>query len=162
LLCAIDIYRSPQKKPQHQTDKETNMNIGEAAKSSGISAKMIRHYEAIHLIKPGTRSDAGYRTYTDKDLHTLRFIKRARTLGFSLDQIRDLLSLWNDAQRSSADVKAIALAHVTDLEKRIAELSEMRDTLQNLALSCSGDARAECPILQGLAQDGAVTSGNCH
>lgn len=128
------------------------MNIGQASHSSGISAKMIRHYESIDLIKPGPRTASGYRTYSDNDIHTLRFIKRARSLGFSLDQIRDLLSLWNDAHRASADVKAIALNHVTDLEKRIAELSEMRDTLQHLAQSCSGDARAECPILQGLAE----------
>lgn len=139
------------------------MNIGQAASASGISAKMIRHYESISLIKPSTRTEAGYRTYTDSDLHTLRFIKRGRSLGFSLDQIRDLLSLWNDSHRASADVKAIALTHVTDLEKRIAELSEMRDTLQDLAKSCSGDARADCPILRGLAQenDGAKRD-TCH
>lgn len=139
------------------------MNIGQAATASGISAKMIRHYESIHLIKPSTRTDAGYRTYTDSDLHTLRFIKRGRSLGFSLDQIRDLLSLWNDAQRASADVKAIALTHVADLEKRITELSEMRDTLQDLAHSCSGDARADCPILRGLAQGNeGAECGACH
>ena len=138
------------------------MNIGEAAHASGISAKMIRHYESINLIKPSARSDAGYRTYNENDLHTLRFIKRARKLGFSLDQIRDLLSLWNDAHRASADVKAIALAHVEDLNKRVAELTEMRDTLQHLAQSCNGDARADCPILQGLAQaDGDEGSSCC-
>ena len=123
---------------------------------------MIRHYESINLIKPSARSDAGYRTYNENDLHTLRFIKRARKLGFSLDQIRDLLSLWNDAHRASADVKAIALAHVEDLNKRVAELTEMRDTLQHLAQSCNGDARADCPILQGLAQaDGDEGSSCC-
>lgn len=138
------------------------MNIGEAAHASGITAKMIRHYESIQLIKPSARSDAGYRTYNENDLHTLRFIKRARKLGFALDQIRDLLSLWNDAHRASADVKAIALAHVEDLNKRVAELTEMRDTLQHLAQSCNGDARADCPILQGLAQaDGDESSGCC-
>lgn len=138
------------------------MNIGEAAHASGITAKMIRHYESINLIKPSARSDAGYRTYNENDLHTLRFIKRARKLGFSLDQIRDLLSLWNDAHRASADVKAIALAHVEDLNKRVAELTEMRDTLQHLARSCNGDARADCPILQGLAQaDGDEGSSCC-
>lgn len=138
------------------------MNIGEAAHASGITAKMIRHYESIQLIKPSARSEAGYRTYTENDLHTLRFIKRARKLGFPLDQIRDLLSLWNDAHRASADVKAIALAHVEDLNKRVAELTEMRDTLQHLAQSCNGDARADCPILQGLAQaDGEEGSGCC-
>lgn len=128
------------------------MNIGHASQSSGISAKMIRHYESIDLIKPGPRTASGYRTYSDNDVHTLRFIKRARSLGFSLEQIRNLLSLWHDAHRASADVKTIALAHVEELEKRIAELSEMRDTLQHLAHSCSGDARADCPILQGLAE----------
>lgn len=139
------------------------MNIGEAASASGISAKMIRHYESINLIKQSTRTDAGYRTYTNSDLHTLRFIKRGRSLGFSLDQIRDLLSLWNDSHRASADVKAIALTHVNDLEKRIAELSEMRDTLQDLAKSCSGDARADCPILRGLAHGNDKTEcGSCH
>ncbi len=126
------------------------MNIGQAAAASGISAKMIRHYEAIHLIAPGARSDAGYRIYQDKDVHTLRFIKRARSLGFSLEQIKTLLSLWQDAHRASADVKAIALEHVDELNKRIAELTEMRDTLSELARSCSGDARADCPILRGL------------
>lgn len=139
------------------------MNIGQAASASGISAKMIRHYESIHLIKASTRTNAGYRTYTESDLHTLRFIKRGRSLGFSLEQIKDLLSLWNDAHRASADVKAIALMHVADLEKRITELSEMRDTLQDLAQSCSGDARADCPILRGLAQESQDTEyGECH
>ncbi|WP_076592918.1 Cu(I)-responsive transcriptional regulator [Herminiimonas arsenitoxidans] len=137
------------------------MNIGEAANASGISAKMIRHYESIQLIRPSTRTDAGYRTYDDNDLHTLRFIKRGRKLGFSLDQIRDLLSLWNDSHRASADVKAIALAHVADLNKRVAELSEMRDTLQHLAQSCNGDARADCPILQGLAQQDGDAEHDC-
>jgi MerR family copper efflux transcriptional regulator len=137
------------------------MNIGQASHSSGISAKMIRHYESINLIKPSPRTASGYRTYSDNDVHTLRFIKRGRSLGFSLEQIRDLLSLWNDAHRASADVKTIALNHVTDLEKRIAELSDMRDTLKHLAQSCNGDARAECPILQGLAESCDDAAGHC-
>lgn len=134
------------------------MNIGEAAKISGVTTKMIRHYEAIELIRPSLRSDAGYRIYNDNDLHTLRFIKRARSLGFALEQIRDLLSLWNNAQRASVDVKVIAKQHVADLEQRIAELTAMRDTLKHLAHNCHGDARPDCPILQDLATLGKQTS----
>lgn len=129
------------------------MNIGEASNATGVSAKMIRYYESIDLIKQSRRTDAGYRTYSENDLHTLRFIKRARTLGFSLEQIKDLLSLWQDSGRASADVKAIAQAHVADLQKRIAELSEMRDTLNQLAQACTGDHRPDCPILLGLSTE---------
>jgi MerR family copper efflux transcriptional regulator len=128
-----------------------NMNIGEAAKITGVSAKMIRHYESIRLIRQSQRTDSGYRTYGDNDLHTLRFIKRARSLGFSLEQIRHLLSLWQDSNRASADVKQIALAHVSDLDKRIVELTEMRTALHHLAHACAGDDRPNCPILHGLA-----------
>lgn len=136
------------------------MNIGEAATATGVSAKMIRYYESIDLIRQTTRSDAGYRKYGEKDLHTLRFIKRARSLGFSLEQIRELLSLWQDSARASADVKAIAQAHVADLDKRIVELTEMRNTLSNLAHVCAGDQRPDCPILQGLSSMGG-TCGDC-
>lgn len=129
------------------------MNIGQAAAATGVSAKMIRYYESIDLIRQSRRTGAGYRTYGDNDLHTLRFIKRARKLGFSLEQIRHLLSLWQDAGRASADVKAIAEAHVLDLEKRIQELSAMRDTLRHLAGACSGDHKPDCPILQDLAEE---------
>jgi MerR family copper efflux transcriptional regulator len=135
------------------------MNIGQAASASGVTAKMIRYYESIALIRPGRRTDAGYRTYGDDDLQTLRFIKRARTLGFSLEQIRDLLSLWQDAGRASADVKRIALGHVEELNARIAELTQMRDTLSRLAVSCHGDASPECPILEDL---GLAPGGCCH
>ncbi|MYM26950.1 transcriptional regulator, MerR family [Duganella sacchari] len=128
------------------------MNIGQAATASGVSAKMIRYYESINLIPAGKRTDAGYRIYGDNDVHTLRFVKRARSLGFSLEQIAGLLSLWQDKARASADVKAIALGHVNALNQRIAELTEMRDTLQSLASCCHGDDRADCPILQSLAQ----------
>ena len=126
------------------------MNIGQAASASGVSAKMIRYYESIALVPPGRRSDAGYRVYSDDDLHVLRFVKRARTLGFSLEQIRELLSLWQNKARASADVKAIALGHVAELNQRIAELTEMRDTLQTLASCCQGNDRPDCPILQSL------------
>ena len=126
------------------------MNIGQAATASGISAKMIRYYESIALVPPGRRSDAGYRIYSEDDLHVLRFVKRARSLGFSLEQIRELLSLWQNKARASADVKAIALGHVAQLEQRIAELTEMRDTLQTLAGCCQGNDRPDCPILQSL------------
>ncbi|RZT09232.1 Cu(I)-responsive transcriptional regulator [Duganella sp. CF402] len=127
------------------------MNIGQAATATGVSAKMIRYYESIALIPAGKRSDAGYRVYGENDLHTLRFVKRGRQLGFSLDQIRDLLSLWQNKERASADVKSIALGHVAQLNQRIAELTEMRDTLQTLAGCCHGDDRPDCPILQSLA-----------
>lgn len=136
------------------------MNIGEAATATGVSAKMIRYYESIQLIQPGKRTEANYRTYGEKDLHNLRFIKRARTLGFSLDQIRELLSLWQDSERASADVKAIAQAHVAELQTRIEELTEMRDTLSHLAQVCSGDDRPDCPILQGLAAPDEIP--RCH
>nr|WP_315395797.1 Cu(I)-responsive transcriptional regulator [uncultured Duganella sp.] len=128
------------------------MNIGQAASASGVSAKMIRYYESIALIPPGRRSDSGYRIYSDNDLHALRFVKRARTLGFSLDRIRELLSLWQNKERASADVKRIALGHVDELNERIAELTEMRDTLRTLASCCKGNDRPDCPILQSLAE----------
>ena len=127
------------------------MNIGQAATASGISAKMIRYYESIALVPPGRRSDAGYRIYSEDDLHVLRFVKRARSLGFSLEQIRELLSLWQNKARASADVKRIATGHVAELNQRIAELTEMRDTLQTLARCCKGNDRPDCPILQSLA-----------
>lgn len=137
------------------------MNIGEAAKSTGVSAKMIRYYESIDLIKHSQRTDSGYRTYTSNDLHTLKFIKRARKLGFSLEQIRDLLSLWQDDDRASANVKRIALSHVADLDKRIVELTEMRDTLRDLAQACAGDHRPNCPIIHGLSTTEVDDQDHC-
>lgn len=128
------------------------MNIGQAAQVSGVTAKMIRYYESIGLVPPSRRTDAGYRTYSDNDVHTLRFVKRARSLGFSLEQIRELLSLWHNPERASADVKTIAEGHVAQLEQRIRELTEMRDTLVHLAHACAGDHRPDCPILQELAE----------
>ena len=139
------------------------MNIGQAASETGVSAKMIRYYESIALLKPSARSDAGYRIYTPQDLHALHFIKRSRNLGFSLEQIRELLSLWQNDQRASSDVKTIALAHVADLDRRIAELSDMRNTLSQLASACHGDDQPDCPILQnlGLAMAEGCSSKAC-
>jgi len=126
------------------------MNIGEASAASGVSAKMIRYYESIGLVPETPRTGSNYRVYGERELHTLRFIRRARDLGFSLERIKGLLSLWQDSARASSDVKQIALAHVDELNQRIRELTEMRDTLNTLASCCHGDARPDCPILQTL------------
>ena len=126
------------------------MNIGQAAEASGVSAKMIRYYESIGLIPPSLRRESGYRHYGAADIHRLGFIRRARDLGFSMDQIRDLLRLWSDRGRSSADVKAIALQHVAELEERARELNDMAEALKHLASACGGDERPDCPIIKGL------------
>ena len=128
------------------------MNIGEAAGASGVTAKMIRHYESIGLIRPPLRTESNYRVYRPEDVHALRFIKRARTLGFSIEKTAMLLGLWQDRSRASADVKELALAHIADLEEKIFELQEMVSTLKHLAHCCSGDDRPDCPILNDLAQ----------
>src|SRR5690606_585518 len=127
-----------------------SMNIGKAAAASGVSAKMIRYYESVGLIPPARRTDSDYRVYSDDDVHVLRFIRRARDLGFSVDDIRELLALWRDKRRASADVKRIALGHVAELEARIAALQDMAGTLRRLAECCHGDARPDCPILGDL------------
>lgn len=127
------------------------MNIGEVARASSVSAKMIRHYERIGLLHASPRTQAGYRQYHERDVHLLRFIRRARDLGFSLEQIRQLLSLWDDPERASADVKRLAEGHIAELDARIAALTDMRTTLVALAQACHGDHRPDCPILQGLA-----------
>ena len=127
------------------------MDIGRAAKASGVSVKMIRHYEAIGLLPRVARTSANYRLYRESDVHTLRFIRRARTLGFSMDDIKQLLSLWQNRSRSSASVKKVAGTHIHDLKRRIAELEAMVDTLEHLAKHCHGDDRPECPILDELS-----------
>jgi MerR family gold-responsive transcriptional activator of gol and ges genes len=130
------------------------MNIGEAARASGVSAKMIRYYEEIGLIPRPGRSGSGYRVYGQRDVHVLRFIRRARDLGFSVEAIRDLLGLWQDRERHSADVKRLALAHVADLRARIRAMEEMAGTLETLAACCHGDDRPDCPILDDLSGQG--------
>lgn len=127
------------------------MTIGQAAKSSNVSAKMIRHYESIGLLAKAQRTQSGYRLYDENDVHTLRFIQRARSLGFPLETIRTLLALWRNRRRSSAQVKELATRHVTDLERKIAEMQAMARTLKHLAHHCHGDDRPDCPILDDLA-----------
>jgi Cu(I)-responsive transcriptional regulator len=134
------------------------MNIGEAARASGVTAKMIRYYESVGLLAAKSRTTAGYRVYGPQEVHSLRFIRRARRLGFLVEDIRRLLALWHDRTRASAEVKAIALDHVAELDRRIAELTDMRDTLAHLANHCHGDDRPECPIIEGLADAGMVSA----
>jgi len=135
----------------------TPMNIGEAAKASGVSAKMIRHYESVGLFPEAARSDSGYRQYTDKEVHTLRFIRQSRELGFSVEQIRELLGLWLNRKRSSRQVKALAQAHIEELDQKLQELQAMKASLQHLVHCCHGDDRPDCPIIETLArEDGAV------
>jgi len=131
--------------------QQAALTIGDAAKASGVSAKMIRHYESIGLIGAARRTDSGYRLYSGQDVHVLRFVHRARELGFSLERIGILLSLWQDKRRASADVRALARSHITELDLKIAEMQAMRRTLESLAASCHGDARSDCPILDDLA-----------
>lgn len=130
-------------------------NIGEAARQSGVSAKMIRHYESLGLLKEARRTDAGYRLYDEPDIHTLRFIRRARDLGFSIKEIHQLVSLWQNRRRASADVRRIAQAHIAALETKIEELQAMRRALDGLVRNCHGDARPDCPILDDLADRSA-------
>lgn len=132
------------------------MNIGEASKTSGVSPKMIRHYELLGLVPPAPRTDAGYRRYSAADVHRLTFIARARDLGFSIAEITQLVSLWQDRARPSAKVKALALEHVARLERKVRELLEMKATIEKLAASCHGDERPECPILDSLADESSL------
>ena len=137
------------------------MNIGEAAAASGVSAKMIRHYEEQGFVPKAGRTVAGYRVYRENDVHALRFIRRARDLGFSLKEIKELLGLWNNRRRASADVKRLADKHVKELDQKIAEMQAMRRTLVDLVDHCHGDNRPDCPILEDLAGRG-MHDAHCH
>lgn len=127
------------------------VNIGQAARLSGVSAKMLRHYEGLGLLGQVARTDSGYRLYTQSEVHTLQFIKRARDLGFSMADIADLVNLWLDRKRSSAKVKQVAQRHMAVLHERIAQLQAMERSLQHLTRCCHGDERPDCPILDDLA-----------
>jgi Cu(I)-responsive transcriptional regulator len=127
------------------------LDIGRASKASGVSVKMIRHYETLGLLKNVARTYANYRVYTERDVHTLRFIKRARTLGFAIEDIRELLSLWQNKSRPSASVKKVAAGHMEELKRKIAEMQAMVSTLSHLTRNCHGDQRPDCPILEDLA-----------
>jgi Cu(I)-responsive transcriptional regulator len=129
------------------------VNIGEAARLSGVSAKMVRHYEGLGLLGRVARTDSGYRQYSEADVHTLRFIKRARDLGFSMEEIGELVSLWQNRRRASASVRKVAQKHADDLAQRIAQMQEMQRTLQHLIHCCHGDERPECPILEHMSSD---------
>ncbi|WP_275699226.1 Cu(I)-responsive transcriptional regulator [Ramlibacter paludis] len=128
------------------------VNIGEAAKRSGVSAKMVRHYEGLGLLPRVTRTDGGYRQYSEAEVHTLRFIKRGRDLGFSMEEIGELVGLWQNRRRASANVRKIAQKHADDLGQKIAAMQEMRKTLAHLIHCCHGDERPDCPILEDLAK----------
>ena len=134
-------------------------NIGQASAASGVSAKMIRHYEQIGVIPAADRTDSNYRIYSQKDVHTLQFVRRARAMGFSMKQISTLLGLWHD-HRPSRDVKRLALEHIQELEDRIREMEAMKRTLEKLAAHCHGDHRPDCPILDDLAGD--ANADECH
>ena len=127
------------------------MNISQVAQASGLSARMIRHYESIELLPAPTRSESGYRQYSQRDLHNLRFIHSARQLGFSMEQVAQLLALWQDRSRSSSEVKLLAQQHLQELKQKIVDLQAMRDTLAELARSCQGDDRPDCPIINSRA-----------
>ena len=135
------------------------MNIGQAATASGVSAKMIRHYEVVGLLRAPKRTESGYRQYNDTEVHTLRFIRQARDLGFSIHEIGELLSLWQNRKRPSRLVKAMAEAHIQALEMKAQELLAMKSTLEHLVHCCHGDDRPECPILDVLASNEPVAAG---
>ncbi len=128
------------------------MNIGQAAAASGVTSKMIRYYESIGLVGKASRTHAGYRQYADRDVQTLRFIKRSRDLGFSLERIKTLIGLWENDTRKSADVKKLAKQYIAELDEDISKLQSIRDQLEHLAACCQGDNRPDCPILDGLSK----------
>lgn len=128
------------------------MNIGQAAKISGVNAKLIRHYESIGIVPKASRSDAGYRTYSEADVHILSLVKRSRTLGFSMKEIKKLVSLWRNKSRASSEVKNLAVKHIEEMEQKILDLQAMVKTLRHLAKACHGDQRPDCPILNDLAR----------
>ena len=132
---------------------DATMNIGEAAKASGVSAKMIRHYEGVGLFPEAARTDSGYRQYSGKEVSTLRFIRQSRDLGFSIEQIRELLALWQNRKRPSRQVKALAQAHIEELDEKLQELLAMKATLEHLVHCCHGDDRPDCPIIETLADE---------
>ncbi len=134
------------------------LNIGQAAQRAKVSAKMVRHYESLGLLPAVRRTEAGYRQYTEQQVHTLRFIRRARDLGFSMPEIAELLKLWQNQRRPSSLVKRVAAVHLADLDQRIAELTAMRRTLQHLVDCCHGDHRPDCPILDELGQDAGTAA----
>ena len=141
------------------TSANTSLNIGSAASASGVSAKMIRHYESIGLMPRPSRSQGNYRVYSDSDVQSLRFIRRARDLGFSMKQISTLMSLWRNRSRSSGMVRKLAMDHIVELQQKISELQGMVRTLEQLAQNCRGDSRPECPILDDFSDS---PSANCH
>ncbi|ARN23918.1 Cu(I)-responsive transcriptional regulator [Piscinibacter gummiphilus] len=136
------------------------MNIGDAAKASGVSAKMIRHYESVGLLPGASRTEAGYRQYGAKDVHVLRFVRHARDLGFSIAQIGELLALWQDRRRPSRMVKSLAEAHIAELQRKLDDLVAMKATLEQLVHCCHGDDRPDCPILAGLAGEATAPAGS--
>jgi Cu(I)-responsive transcriptional regulator len=139
-----------------------SMNIGEAAKASGVSAKMIRHYESVGLFAEAQRTESGYRQYNDKDISTLRFVRQSRDLGFSIEQIRELLGLWQNRKRPSRQVRALAQAHIEELDEKLKELQAMKATLEHLVSCCHGDERPDCPIIDSLAQGAPTAAPHLH
>lgn len=145
-----------------EAKEQGSFSIGRAAHLSGVTAKMIRHYESLGLLPKVARTSGDYRVYTQNEVHALRFIRRARGLGFAMHEIATLLGLWRDQRRASKEVKRLALQHVEELDNKIAELQSMRTALAELAAHCHGDSRPDCPILDDLSRNGAGKAGERH